>query len=757
MGALRNVFVASLLALGLAGCGGGGAGGDGSGGGGTTGTPTITVTMTDPTTGANKTNVSAGDPAIITATVKNGKLAIERALVSFTIVDTSLATLTPATGTALTDAEGVARMRLDAVAINSAGATTVNVSTSVTVNGAATPVSGSINFAVGVANVTLSNLRAVLPTGTTILSPYATTSIKVDIGGVAATTSVPVSFSSTCVNSGKASLTASTNSVNGVATATYEDKGCGGTDVITASVTGTAVSASLQLPVQAPSAAAIQFVSAEPTTIVIKGTGATGLVESSTVTFKLVDNNNQPITNQTVVLGLTTRSGGILLDGGASGTITKQTDGSGLVRVSVSSGTTPTAVWVTASHTTGTGAVFQTQSAALQISTGRPVQDRFSFAVETWNIEGLYINGVTTEVSVIASDRVGNPVPDGTAINFIAAGGQIGTTSLGACATVNGACTAIFTSASPRPTNGRVAITAYALGEESFRDANGNNVYDAGESFQDLGEVFLDNNFSAAWELGEQAITFASNATACTQTIPGTAAALMKAGTCDNVWGAAHVRQSNIIVLSGNQIFITGGTSSSLGTTCQPSTLDFSVYDENNNPLPAGTKLEVSNVPDKWSAEIKSDTVPNSQNIGGTRHTAIFKYTDTAACAAATGWSARVTATTPRGVTSTASAAISVPGAPATPPGAPTISAATTPNATTITLTFAAGAGGAPTSYTATCATDAGTANHTATGTASPMNVTVDAADTTATCTIRASNTAGSSPDSAAFGPIALP
>lgn len=759
MVSMRNVFMASLLALGLAGCGGGGAGGDGSGGGGTTGTPTMTLTMTDPTTGANKLNVSAGDPALITATIKNGKVAIERALVTFSIANGTLATMTPQTGTALTDADGVAKLRIDAAAINSAGATTVNASASVAVNGVNTPVTGSINFSVGVANVTLSNMRAILPTGTTTLSPYATTSISVDISGVGATTAVPITFTSTCANAGKATIDATANSANGVATATYADNGCASTDVITASVSGTAVTASLQLPVQAPSAAAIQFVSASPSTIVIKGTGATGLVESSTVTFRLVDNNNQPIANQTVTLGLTTRSGGILLDGTATGNVTKQTNADGRVSVSVSSGTTPTAVWVTASHTTPLGAVFQTQSAALQISTGRPVQDRFSFSVTTFNIEGWDINGVTTTVSVIASDRVGNPVPDGTAINFISAGGQIGTTTLGVCTTVNGACSAVFTSSSPRPTNGRVAITAYALGEESFRDANGNNVYEAGESFQDLGEVFVDNNFNLIWELGEQAITFANNTATCTQTIPSGVAALAKANTCDGAWGAAHVRQSNIVVLSGRGLFISGGSTGSPGTSCQKVSANFFAFDLNNNPLPAGTKLEVANAPQGWSAEIVSDTVPNSASIGGTLHTAFFEPTDTTACATIQGFSALISATTPLGTITTASTPITVQGAPLTAPGTPTIvSVVPGSSAGRVVVSFNPGGGGVAASYTARCYTAATTTlQNSISGATSPITVTGLTSLSSVECTISATNGAGSSGESAKSAAVAVP
>ncbi len=53
-----------------------------------------------------------------------------------------------------------------------------------------------------------------------------------------------------------------------------------------------------------------------------------------------------------------------------------------------------------------------------------------------------------------------------------------------------------FLSSSPRPTDGRITVVAYALGEESFLDQNGNNVWDATEPFQDLGSLYLDRVYN---------------------------------------------------------------------------------------------------------------------------------------------------------------------------------------------------------------------------------------------------------------------
>ena len=58
-------------------------------------------------------------------------------------------------------------------------------------------------------------------------------------------------------------------------------------------------------------------------------------------------------------------------------------------------------------------------------TSGLPSQLNFSVSQATINIEGYKIQGTPNTYTVIASDRLGNPVPDGTAINFIAEGGQI--------------------------------------------------------------------------------------------------------------------------------------------------------------------------------------------------------------------------------------------------------------------------------------------------------------------------------------------
>ena len=114
------------------------------------------------------------------------------------------------------------------------------------------------------------------------------------------------------------------------------------------------------------------------------------------------------------------------------------------------------------------------------MTTGIPTANSFSLAVGCFNIEGLDLDGVTTDVTARLGDRFQNPVPDGTAVTFTAEGGNI----LSQCttttnATEGGVCTVSYRSSNPRPTNGRVTLLAKAIGEESFVDANGNGAFDS--------------------------------------------------------------------------------------------------------------------------------------------------------------------------------------------------------------------------------------------------------------------------------------
>ncbi|MBV7537178.1 hypothetical protein KW842_15530 [Duganella sp. sic0402] len=276
-----------------------------------------------------------------------------------------------------------------------------------------------------------------------------------------------------------------------------------GSYVLTASATvgGVVLSASANYTIGAtPGASGSQltFIAATPQSIALKGTGGAGRQETATVTFKVLDNSGNPVGGQNVSFALNTTAGGITLSP-ASAT----SNASGLVSTTVSAGTVNTPVRVTA---TLNGNV-STLSDQLVVSTGVPEQNSFSLSAAMKNIEGGQFNGCTaptgTVITARLADHFHNAAPDGTAVSFTAEGGSIGASCLtgliqvtqpdGTVVTqkgVPGECSVNFCAGNPRPADGRVTILAYALGEESFSDSNGNNRYDAGEPYTDLGEAF---------------------------------------------------------------------------------------------------------------------------------------------------------------------------------------------------------------------------------------------------------------------------
>jgi len=339
-------------------------------------TPNVTLTLTDPKTGQTRNSISSDSPALLTAVVKDASGAAVSGIVVAFETDSSYGTFTPASGTALSDAGGAATVTLNAGSTAS-GASTATASAQVD----GTMVTGSLNYAVGATQITLGPLTL----GSSPLSAYGTSSVSVTVlnNGAPHMTPLSVAFTSVCASSGKAVLTPSVTTVNGVATASYRDNGCNNTDAITASVASGA-SVTQSLVVMSPSAGSIQFVSVLPGTIALKGTGGSGRQETAMVTFRVLDNSGNPIGGKTVNFGLSTTLGGLALSSytAISDPVT------GNVVTSVVAGTMSTSVRVTASDGTLTS-----QSDQLSVSTGLPAQDSFSLSAADHNIEGWNFDG----------------------------------------------------------------------------------------------------------------------------------------------------------------------------------------------------------------------------------------------------------------------------------------------------------------------------------------------------------------------------
>ena len=440
-------------------------------------------------------SVSSAAPLTVTVTLTNASgVRVPGQVVSFATVR-SLGVLSATT--ALTDSNGQAVVVLRPINSSISGADEVTATTSF---GGQT-LQDLKGFQVQATGVTITGFTHPLPPLTS-LGAYGQTTLTVNTSGASVGSPVGFTVTSACAALAKATVSPATfTATTASTTLQFKDNGCGAlqaSDQLQVTIVGTAISSVLSLPIASPAVASLAFIDALPNQIYLKGSG---LGESSQVTFEVRDSAGNPLPNRVVTMNLLTLAGGALIEG-AQTTVTRTSDASGRVSVRLNSGTVPTPLRVAASLVEG-AVTISTVSSNLSVAVGLPSQLNFSLSQRTKNIEGYNIDGTTNTYTVTAADRNGNPVPAGTSINFVTEGGQI--EAIRQTTLVNGLATtsANFVSASPRPIDGRVTITTYALGEESFIDAgatdptlNGNNTWAPGKPFQALGHVFKDRDFN---------------------------------------------------------------------------------------------------------------------------------------------------------------------------------------------------------------------------------------------------------------------
>jgi hypothetical protein len=378
----------------------------------------------------------------------------------------------------------------------------------------------------------------------------------------------------------------------------FRDNGCGAiqaSDTLQASIDGTADARSTTLNIASPAVASLAFISASPETIFLRGSGFT---EASTVTFEVRDANSSALPNVDVAMRLLTLTGGVTMEGGTA-EVVRASDAQGRVTVRVNSGTLPTPVRVAA---TLVGSTISTVSSNLSVAVGLPSQLNFSLSQGARNIEGYNIDGTPNTYQIIAADRSGNPVPAGTSINFVTEGGQV--EAIKQSQIVNGIARTVanFVSSEPRPVDGRVTITAYALGEESFLDVNGNNARDADDPYQDLGNIFKDRNFDGFYDpaVDEFVPLAVNNSSACTA--PSNNLLLLDTsmpsvpGTCDGAWsgaGQVYVRRATETVLSTSTARPLWANTNGLDASCRKVELQI-------GPLPTQTAQFTQVAGDTW-------------------------------------------------------------------------------------------------------------------------------------------------------------
>lgn len=358
-----------------------------------------------------------------------------------------------------------------------------------------TATTGNYNFTLQSANIGFSNLTA---SNTSLASGGSTniTLTTLDTTTNLAANDVAVNFTTSCGTFDNASVTSSNQ---GNITTTYKaidanGKLCTGEQTITATTANGGTTQTLKLNIQAIQASSIVYTTANAITL---GSSNSGSTSTGQVEFT-VYSNGVPAANQQVKVSKNYAPSDFSF--GTLGNQSEQTftsDSNGKVTVTVYPGALPGPVELKAVLASNSSVVALTKD--VSVATGRATQNGLSLSLSK-NTLAKGVDGDTATVTVRLVDRVGNAVPNGTVVSFVAEGGKITPN----CSTVDGVCSATFTTQNPRPVDDRISVVAYVEGDKSYTDSNGNNKFDLGESLtQNIGSLFRDDNENNQHDLGE--------------------------------------------------------------------------------------------------------------------------------------------------------------------------------------------------------------------------------------------------------------
>jgi hypothetical protein len=193
------------------------------------------------------------------------------------------------------------------------------------------------------------------------------------------------------------------------------------------------------------------------------------------------------------------------------------------------------------------------------VTTGLPVQAAFSLSAETFNISGWDHDNEKTKINILMADQSNNPVADGTPVVFQTDSGAVGSSAIGGCLTVNGACSVEFRSQNPR----------YGINNPEGKTPG--------------------------------VATITASSTVGATKLSGTIKITLSGDT-------PHIFKSDSgAMLSGGENFT--------AATCGEYQLLIDVRDDNSNPMPAGTKVQAINLTDVTVGEIFPASVPNTQGV----------------------------------------------------------------------------------------------------------------------------------------------
>lgn len=644
---LLKLLVGLAVAVGLTACGGGG-GNPGtasgattdSGSTATTSAPRIKLTIVDEKDEEVATNaISIGPLFYVKAVVTNSsKSTVANKLVTFTTAST-IATL--AQGAALTDASGVAKVQIRPVSVTAENAG--NLVASATVDTVA--ISSDLDYRTSASDVSLEDPMLVTPSSISALQSSAVTVVARVNGVLAGSSVVVVNFSATCGTFSPAS--APTND-QGIASTTYQSAvTCSGKVILTAQASGaTTTQSTLKGSVDVSAAQATNVVFSSATLPLMVSSAATGGLRQSTLKFQVLNNAGTGMSGQSVNISLSpaTISAGVTFSVGGMATTVDQpvtTDSNGYALVTVSSGSFPTPVIVTAALESNSD--IKASSTGVAVTSGRATQNAASLSAIKLSIEAADTDGIQTTLIMRVADRQGNAVPEGAVVNFVTGYGYV----QGSCTIdTESQCSVTYTSQGLRPTNGRVAILAYMDGEESFIDQDGDNIWQTGELFYDVGKLYRDDNENGVYDAASEQ-TYPGGSTGTSQCDSDVYAYPSVAYTCDDTWSSSiRVRQQTVIALATSTALI----SETNARTASGFTVRVTDDSPAKNAMPTGTTVTAvvatSGAICKVVGAVSPDIVRNSPN-GGEHN--IF-LDDASDCATV---KVNVSVKTPAGITTT--------------------------------------------------------------------------------------------------------
>jgi len=438
------------------------------------------------------TSLDFGANATITVLLRDASgLPITNATLNFSLSNAAAGSLSAPT--AVTNSSGVATVSFTAGSVPTSGIVSATYATL----GLSSEVNLTIIAPPPAAIVTLTT-----PTSITVRGTSTITAVVTDANGHPVLNGTLVTFSLS--DSSYGSLSNNTSSTSGgIATVTFTAASRAGS--ITVSALAGTVSNTATVTITPAPTGSIQFISAYPQLIGIQGSG---VVSTSTITFKVNDINGFPVTDGTPVTFKMLGPGGGAYIGSSPGSATATgSTVNGFAVVILNSGTVAGPVTIIASTSISGGGSISTSSGQISIGGGVPSATNFNLATSQFNLQGFVVSGLTASITAFIADRFGNyNILQGTSISFYTEAGAIAAqgitdatgkttvalrtqapmpamvapraSEMANIAALNTKYSAgIPTDGSVHPRNGWVTVMAAVQGEESFLDENGSGVF----------------------------------------------------------------------------------------------------------------------------------------------------------------------------------------------------------------------------------------------------------------------------------------